>query len=1200
MIGQGRPSSLIAAAARCAAEVLRPVVSCRRALVLSAAIAIGGWLPAHSAGQQPVGAEPAPNEPLRIVANRSPLIFEPGEQFSFELRPVLADAVPGTTLDIRTTLSAARGDETLWSNEQRMEVPVQGEPRISLNIPLPTAEGAYKIGISAVRPSGFHERFFPAAATPMAERSFDIVVLDPRPQSYSEPEEWESVLQIDPTSPRWWERLPSWTQLRRIPGLNRGPLGSIRAGSVELSLGRFIELPRTMPGMDPHWQAYSLPLESIGTPHLLEIEYPADEEQHFSISIVEPNAAGIINGIGRDAGVYVEGMGRGEAKSRQTHRLVFWPRTQVPLLLLANAHRTAAAHFGHIRVLKHGRHRLTTERLQPPAPERLVAAYVARPLAAEAFGASDSLAPTSASTETKAQTAHDWQTFYESATRLADYARYSGYNSAVISVLADGRSKLNSAPVGHAARGTALGERDGLELMLRVFDREGLKFLPALQFAAPLPDLEPLCRGSDPQTSGLEWIGPDGRTWLATHGAENDLAPHYNLLNPRVQQAIIQVVRELVNRCERHPSFAGVSVQLSAQSYAQLPPLEWGLDDATVARFERETGTQLNASGPGRFAKRHALLTGEHAAAWQAWRAACVTAFYEQIAKLVRQNNSQRCLLLTLEDSFAHPQIAARIRPDLVGENHVEDALVHHGIDRHALEKLAGVVVCPARFVGSISPLSDRGLDLELNQAAAIWHRESDPTSTAAALLYHRPERHPLSTFAAKSPIRVAGEMTLVEQPLAYGTAVRQPYVEALLDGDPSVLLDGGELLPLGQEDRLRRVRSILRRLPVAAEASEYARQPVVVRTYAEPSHTTLLIINACPWNTEAEVILELDQAVTLEPLQAPPSEGQQPPAAAPTLAAGKQPWRLSLEPYAIEAVRIASSDVKVVEVRAAVSNSGKAELAARVADLANRDLTAPRLYSGLSNPSFEPLSGAGPVPGWHVSGSEAIAELDAIAPQDGKTCLYVHGRGENAAIDSEPFATPATGQLAMTVFARCQKIDPGTELRMVFETSAGPAYRWAGRVGGTQADAQRLETEWRPFAILVDDLPLDSQSRMRVRFELSGPGEVWIDNVKLYDLLFPLKFYRHAQAEIKQLLILINAVRSAAEAGRIADSVRLLNGYWPRFITAYTPLAQPPIAVQPAPKPEATPALTTPADEDEQAAPSISERIKRFVPFVR
>ena len=61
-------------------------------------------------------------------------------------------------------------------------------------------------------------------------------------------------LEIDPTNPRWIDKLPSWTQLRRIPGLNHGALGSTIAEVKDLPLGKFVELSQTPPTGDPHWQ----------------------------------------------------------------------------------------------------------------------------------------------------------------------------------------------------------------------------------------------------------------------------------------------------------------------------------------------------------------------------------------------------------------------------------------------------------------------------------------------------------------------------------------------------------------------------------------------------------------------------------------------------------------------------------------------------------------------------------------------------------------------------------------------------------------------------------------------------------------------------------------------------------------------------------------------------------------------------------
>ena len=82
-----------------------------------------------------------------------------------------------------------------------------------------------------------------------------------------------------------------------------------------------------------------------------------------------------------------------------------------------------------------------------------------------------------------------------------------------------------------------------------------------------------------------------------------------------------------------------------------------------------------------------------------------------------------------------------------------------------------------------------------------------------------------------------------------------------------------------------------------------------------------------------------------------------------------------------------------------------------------------------------------------------------------------------------------------------------------MFETEEdGQDYRIAltalpGKDGNQQADQRG-----RYKAILVNDLPLKSNGQMRIIFELTGPGEVWLDNVKLNDVLFSLSFYEKSQ----------------------------------------------------------------------------------------
>jgi hypothetical protein len=1136
-----------------------------------------------------------PQPALRIVAGRDPLIFAPGEQCSFELSPVISNLTPGTDLVIQTTMTPLSPNcrrEAPWSDNQRLAVPVDGHPKVVINVPLARTEGVYTVHISVSRPSGFDKLWTAptrlATSTRLAERSFQVVVLDSRSPAVATAGRWESVLEIDPTNPGWIERLPKWTQLRRIPGLNHGALGSTYGQVVDLPLGKFVELPPTPTTGDPHWQAYSLPLEAVSVPHMLEIDYPADTEQHFGVSIVEPNANGFVSGINRDAGVYVEGLGRSEAKQKQTQRLVFWPRTQAPLLVVSNMHPSAPAHFGQIRVFKRNSNQLSAGLPNNAiAHDRLITAYLARPTVAETFGAARSIDAAGVA-NVAAESVDDPESAYESATRLADYLRFSGYNSAIVSISPIGRT--------HSAT-TSLLDVDSTELMLRVFDREGIALLPALDFSAPLAVLEAQRRKSDAQMSGLEWVGRDGKTWLEKYGTRRGLAPYYNLLDPRVQQAMLESVRDTVERYGRHPAFAGLAIQLSSAGYAQLPPLEWGLDDATFARFARDKGIQSPDVGPDRFEARFKLLTGQQAAAWRSWRTKQVSEFYAQLATLIR-GNSDRRLVLTTENVFTDPLLAEVMRPNLNAHNpeaRAVSTLIDVGIDREDLERVPGVILCPTRYVEPMASLPDRATDLELNEAFALWRQPSTPVQSRAAILYHRPIHQRLSSFEiAGRPWRVAGEMQLVCQSLPEGFAVRKPYVEALAEHDPAMIIDGGERLPLGQEDVLREMRFLFAQLPTSAEVTEVTKQPVIVRTYAEPNQTTVVAMNLSPWRSDVTITLAVPQATTLERLTLSTSDTM---AAKPVaLPAGQQPWTTPLGPYETRVVRIPIAGAKVIDVQ--IPNAGvNAELTAKLADLKSRDLTAKSDYPALSNPGFEPLAAGGRVVGWHLTTNDgqATIQLDPKNPQDGTSSLYFRCSGQSATVESDTFPAPPTGQLAMTVYARGQNLAPGAELQLVIECEreGQPPYQRIARVPAQQI--QLANGQWgQPFVIHAFDLPLQSRAQMRIAFKLTGAGEVWLDNVSLHKVLFSVPSWSNSQADCLHLTQQISSAKKASEAGQITDCIRIIDGYWPRFILEYCPPNQAMVAQRVAP------ALPPQSNQGQEPAPGFGDRLKRLLPITR
>ena len=295
------------------------------------------------------------------------------------------------------------------------------------------------------------------------------------------------------------------------------------------------------------------------------------------------------------------------------------------MVLITNRRGNTPATYGKIRVLGGWEHLPRAYPARQPRPERLLAAYLDRPLFPENFSAEEAMG------SIPHRGVDDWVTFYQGGSRLVEYLNHVGLGGLMISVFADGSTIYPSGllePTPHYDTGVFLEEgqdpirKDVLEMLLVLFDREGRQLIPALEFGSPLPELEAVLRRGGPASDGIQWIGSAGVPLTETRRQSQSSAPYYNVLNPRVQEAMLGEVRELVLRYGRHPSFAGLGLQLSADGYAQLPGAEWGMDDQTIRQFEQDMGITVPGTGPERFLERAEFLTTRHAEQWLAWRAA--------------------------------------------------------------------------------------------------------------------------------------------------------------------------------------------------------------------------------------------------------------------------------------------------------------------------------------------------------------------------------------------------------------------------------------------------------------------------------------------------------------------------------------------------------------------------------------------------
>jgi hypothetical protein len=1140
----------------------------------------------------------APGDQLLVRTSHPSMVFYPGETMRFEVIPHVLPVAADTQVQITAQLLDAQKRQ-LWSNSR--DVHLGNGEAVPMELVLPEDEGVYDISITAESNAGWTRALRQPLRWKRAivERRLQLVIISRQQPSLKTGGELTQILEIDPANPRWWEKV----KLPPLPRFSRGwngPLGNGMRETIHHSLGDVSQLKPSAASPDVSWEAYALGVGQPGRPYTLEVEYPSDVAQTMGLSIIEINAAGTLVPIGLDSGVDVSNEAATAAAPHwERHRLVFWTRTNSPLLLITNRRQQTPAVYGKIRVMGGWERLPRTDAAKDRWPSRLIAAYMDRPLVPENFSAEEVLDTWSG------RTLQDWRTFHQAGARLIDYLRYAGYNSLVLSVAADGSAiypsqVLEPTPRYDTGVFFASGQdpmpKDVLEMLMRLTDRENLQLIPAIEFATPLPALEAIRRRGDAR--GLEWIGADGATWCHTYPAHRGLAPYYNTLDPRVQDAMLSAVRELVQRYAHHPSFRGLALRLSAYGYAQLPGPEWGMDDATIARFEHDTGVQVPGSGEKRFAARATFLTSdEQRVRWLQWRAAECHKFYHRIQEALAAARPEALLYLAGAEMLTGPEIEAELRPTLPRRSSLALAFLNAGVDLRLFRDDAQVVLLRPQRILPTMQLTGQAIDLELAQMpeTASFFRSLPQTGS---LFFHAPQEVRVPSFDQKVAIKSSSAL-LLTQAVPSGMQNRQRFAESLAGCDAQVLIDGGWMLPLGQEAATQRFAAAFRRLPPLhfTDADEsHPGQAVVFRWASFEGKTYAYAVNTTPYPTSAQVRVAASPNCAIDDIS-----GSGRPGRLKSESDGIS-WIIGLEPYDLAAIALSEPDVKLFQPQASLPSDITESIAQRIRQLGARAvaLRNPPLMKVLQNPGFQSKpSEADPVPGWAVSkrlgvsittdttqGHSAEPSLDAKPAQSAR----ILSEGPIACLVSQPFAPPNTGRITMSVWLRVADASHQPTLRLAVEGKrvGRDYYRYAviGQPPGAGQDGKLMATTWGQYIVQFDDLPLDGLSQMRVRVDLMGAGEVWVDDVQLFDLAFN-------ETELRALYKLLTLADLNLQNGQIGDCVKLLNGYWPRFLMQNVP------AVQSAPALASKPSAEPPADDKPAEAQPSSwiDRVRGILP---
>ncbi len=1090
----------------------------------------------------------APGDIVRTSFKRDHLVFSPGQNFRVTLSGYRTRFAPGSQVQAVAKLRRARGGTTVWEKTLSGTTDSQGNLDLgeTLDIPIPEDEGVYDLNLVLAEHRLTSLVF---SARPGHERRLQLVVIDPARRPAPPSAEPRSLASFDPSAIDWWPRLS------KLASYN--PWRKSKTSELHNNLTQTIERQgRKWQQLQPGgWHAYPLPVEAIGAPQVVEVEYPTDAPQSLGISIVEPDAAGMITPIGLDSGVQVFPPAAGDKPGERRHKIVFWPRTDTPMLLLTCRGEEAAT-YGRIEVLAgqpqlpHSPSETDSAEATSTHDDRLAIAFWDKPLFAKALGAPEDL------NEASSRSLEDWLTFLEGSNRVVEHLQRVGYNAACISLMSEGGALYPSPHFRSTPKfdkglffddGRDPFKKDVAELLFRQFDRANLRLIPAIELNAPLARLEEARQSTgDP----LFAAPVNHRSQVATDGTPEALASgaYYNPLDEEVQQAISDMVLDFVSRYGHHPSFAGLAIQLDADGYGLLPGPDWGMDEQTLLRFAQSLPAdqqQVFANLPADRQTRCDWISQHQGDAWLRWRGQRMFQFHSRLATILRSANPQAVLYLNTAGCFHGPHARKRMIPTLPGKVHPADVLLELGIDSKLYKSHPHIALLETNFVRP-----------EGNPKRATWYAHYEAAQenevsyadddNRAVLHFHVPDTLHVASFDQANPFGREGNFTwLASQFAGSGASVRKPLVEHLAREDDLAIFFGGWAPPMGQDEHLHEFLAVYKRLP----RGNYHRldvpesQPLVIRKLTAGGQTTLYFVNPTPWDLNATLTVQLPADATVTRLAGSQmSHGPQ--------QKGAGQWSISVPAYGLIGAQVDVFDVAITGAKVYLPTGVMRGLRDELEELAHRVRSIRSLPPRgiLANANFEKPGQDGQIPGWTASDQPGTSVgLEKQKIYEGLQSLRLQSEGNVVWVRSEEIEIPASRRLMLKMHLLNGDAAEQPSLRIVLDGYVGNqnVYRPVSVGGETPFP---LQSAWSEFAYPIFDLPPELQ-KARIGFDMIGQGDVLVDRIEVYDVAF-------RDSEITQLNKLVTLAYAKYQQAEIGDCYQLLNSYWARFLKEHVPIA--------------------------------------------
>ena len=315
----------------------------------------------------------------------------------------------------------------------------------------------------------------------------------------------------------------------------------------------------------------------------------------------------------------------------------------------------------------------------------------------------------------------------------------------------------------------------------------------------------------------------------------------FNPLHPTVQEALLGLVQEVVDRYGRYPAFQGIDLWFDPTTIFWFGSLNSGYDDYTVTLFEKETGivVPVDAKAPDRFSKRYAFLTGEVKPKWVAWRCEKIADLFRRIRDVVVKSR---------------PDLQVMLVNVLKGN---ETAQREGGLDIHLLAGEPGIEISGIwNFNGWVERWGKHRwlpCDPKLRELATIMGQP--PEGVMRESLEYPPDGFWWDQQWRITPTYPSGVHFL------------QPYADVLAKYDTLSLRRGGLILDTGHAELIQSFALAYRALPAKKfETVGDSTDPVAVRTLVCDGKRYLYLVNRHHKPVSVEVQLKLRDGLPTAP----------------------------------------------------------------------------------------------------------------------------------------------------------------------------------------------------------------------------------------------------------------------------------------------------------------------------------------------